>query len=443
MPAATRTRRIVRQKAKGPVDPALGERVRAFREARGMTQAQLASTDFTKGFISLLETGRTRVSLRAAEVLSARLGVAVVDLMRVPETPGETKAEVELLRAQKELADGNPGEALKRLDDIERLARGALRPRWLRTRGRVLRALGRYRDAVTTLDEAARGFRAGSDRESLARTLFDLAHTHASLDQQAEALNLAMQVEALVNDGAVVDRSFELQLLGFLAGVLVNLGDITAADLRTERARAVAEDVTDLRTVADLYYNLAVTRQEQGDGEGALAYVRRSLDAYGKLDDQAAIASTWNTLAWIYTKREQYTRAAEALDRAEEAAASAHSERVLPWIVQSRAELALARGNLAEAIRLADASIAHPSASERCQAQSLLVRAEALGRGKAADAAVIKAFDAAADALTPFGRRLLARAYQAKFAVLAKRGRLKEATVAAARALDLQQPSID
>jgi RNA polymerase sigma factor (sigma-70 family) len=67
--------RVVHQKAKGPVDPALGKKIRDIRLARGMTQAQLAGEDFTKGFISLVETGRTRISLRAGEIFAARLGV--------------------------------------------------------------------------------------------------------------------------------------------------------------------------------------------------------------------------------------------------------------------------------------------------------------------------------------------------------------------------------
>ena len=52
------------------MDPGVGLRVRELRIAREMTQADLAAKDFTKGFISLLENGRTRVSLRAAEILA-------------------------------------------------------------------------------------------------------------------------------------------------------------------------------------------------------------------------------------------------------------------------------------------------------------------------------------------------------------------------------------
>src|SRR6266508_943283 len=84
MPVATKPRRIVHQKAKGPIDPSVGHKVRELRTARAMTQAALAGPDFSKGFISLLETGRTRISLRAAHILAGRLGVEVTDLLASP-----------------------------------------------------------------------------------------------------------------------------------------------------------------------------------------------------------------------------------------------------------------------------------------------------------------------------------------------------------------------
>jgi len=73
--------RVVRQRAKGPVDPRVGLRILALRKARALTQGQLAGSDFSKGFISLVETGRTRISLRAAEILAARLGTSASDLL--------------------------------------------------------------------------------------------------------------------------------------------------------------------------------------------------------------------------------------------------------------------------------------------------------------------------------------------------------------------------
>ena len=52
----------------------LGERVRAARHALAMSQAQLAGDELTKGFISQVEAGLVRPSLRSLQIIATRLG---------------------------------------------------------------------------------------------------------------------------------------------------------------------------------------------------------------------------------------------------------------------------------------------------------------------------------------------------------------------------------
>lgn len=436
MPTRTLSR-VVRQKKKGPVDPSVGLRIRSLRQQRGLTQAQLAGQEFSKGFISLVETGRTRMSLRAAEILAGRLSVGVTELFTTPS--GELQADVEITRAEALLNAGHGDEALTVARGLERRATGLMRARALRVGARaVLNA--QPREAIKSLDEAVRIFRAAGARDMAVRALFDLARAHAFLEARGEALNLALQCEQLLASGELVDRSFELQLLTFLAGVLIDVGDVEAADLRAERARALAEDIGDPRSTGNLYYGLAVTREQQGDLEAALQFARRSLAEYERLEDQAAIGSCWNTIGWIYVKRTQFTRASDALARADGVAEKNRDERLAATILQTRAELALARGNLEEALRLARASIDHPQASRRCRALSQLVYAQSLAKTKATDAQVDAAFDATFAALEPHGSRLVATAHQEHFEALVRRGRFKQANSAARRALELLAP---
>ena len=76
-----RRKRVVRQKAKGPIDPRFGNRLRELRASAGLTQAQLAGPEFSKGFVSLVETGRARTSLRAAQIFADRLRVPLAELV--------------------------------------------------------------------------------------------------------------------------------------------------------------------------------------------------------------------------------------------------------------------------------------------------------------------------------------------------------------------------
>jgi tetratricopeptide (TPR) repeat protein len=436
MPVATRR---VRQRAKGVIDPRLGQRLRALRLGRGLTQQELAGSDFTKSFVSLVEAGRTRMSLRAASILAERLGVSAADLVR-EDAPSATAYAV--VRAEGLLASGKADEALRELERTPSSRRPGDEADRLRMRGRAQLELSRERDALVSLDDARRAYLARGDREGATRTMFDLARLHARVDQQAEALNYALQCEHAINERVIVDRSFELRVAEFLAAVAVNVGDFAAADLRAERARTLAEDVGDPRTVASLYENLMSTRERQGDHEGALLYARKALELYERLADERAIGSAWNSLGWVHVQRGHLGKAREALDRAEAHARTHGDQRLLGYVLQNRAELELARDNAAGAAQFAEQSIAVEGASPRCKAISTLVRAQALARSDASDAVVTKAFAAAAEALEPHGRRLLARARQAEFAALSARGHHRQANAAGARALELLRPAL-
>lgn len=439
----TRTRRVVRQRPKGPIDPAVGLRLRTLREARNLTQADLAAKDFTPAFISLVETGRTRMSIRAAELIAARLGVALADLVAASTTASSPEIELKLVQAEADLRAGEAARSLQLTDELLPTATMRTRARLQRLRGRALTALGRPREAISQLDEALRDHRAAGDRETSVRIMYDLAIAHAKLDQVNEALYLGLECERALASREIVDRTLELQVLSFLCAAFVRLGDYSSADLRTERAAAVANDVSDLRAVASLYASLAITRQEQRDHDAALAYARRSLAAYEGLGQQQAIAQAWNTIGWVLMQKGNYRAAKEALDKADKLAREQRHGALEAVVMQTRAELALAKNEPEEAVRLAEESIAHRDVSPRARAGSLLVRAQALARTKAPLARVNAAFAEAFAAGEAEGRRHLARAYQAYFEALSARKHPAEAVGAATKAFELLQPTIN
>ena len=52
----------------------LGERVRSARRESGLSQAQLAGDELTKGFISQIESGLVRPSIRSLQHIAQKLG---------------------------------------------------------------------------------------------------------------------------------------------------------------------------------------------------------------------------------------------------------------------------------------------------------------------------------------------------------------------------------
>jgi transcriptional regulator with XRE-family HTH domain len=48
----------------------LGERIRAARREAALTQAQVAGAELTKGFISQVESGQVRPSIRSLQLIA-------------------------------------------------------------------------------------------------------------------------------------------------------------------------------------------------------------------------------------------------------------------------------------------------------------------------------------------------------------------------------------
>jgi len=434
VPVATRPKRIVHQKAKGPIDPGVGLKIRELRTARSMTQAVLAGPDFSKGFISLLETGRTRISLRAAHVLAARLGVEVTDLLSAP-TADRQDVEFMLLRAEQELRAGQTKTASEIAAKWAPKATGILRARFHRLQARALIEGARSPDAVKLLDESLRTFRSMGAKEFVARTQYDLARAHVRVGAPGEAVRYALEAEQAIARGDVIDRSLELEIHQFLANAYYGLGDVASAQIRAERARAVAEDAADPAALAKMYGSLALSRYEEGDKEAALAYARKSIDAHEALGQHEKVAETFNTLGWLFIKREQYGKAAEALDKAEALAREHGIDRLGPWITLNRGALALARGQHREARDLAEAAAA--SKVVRLRARALLLKARAIASAGGSVAEMRKAFDEAIAAHKDEGPREQARAHQSYADALADRKQPADAYAEARKASEL------
>src|SRR5258708_2168499 len=415
------THRRVGQRSKGPIDPRLGARIRELRVARGMTQATLAGHDFTKGFISLLETGRTRASMRATEILAHRLGTSAPELI---SSGGRGGAEVDLMviRADQHVAAGRPQDAIELMDRAISDSSGVLRARALRIRGRALVEAGRPREAIAALEEAARAFESLGEREMVIRTTYDRAVAHAHLDEPGNALALALESEASLRAGGFVDRTLELQVRSLLAATFARAGDLESADQQARLALDLASDVVDTDALATLYSTLSVTRQRMGDIDSALGYARQSLALYEGLGRQRAVGQMWHNVAGIHIAKGDLRRATEAIGRADRIAADAQLPGLQARLLALRAELALAERKSAEAERLAAAGTTHASAAAVTRAGGLIARLKVRAAAKAPAGALQAIFDQATAALADEPPPIRAAAHAAYAEILSRRG---------------------
>jgi tetratricopeptide (TPR) repeat protein len=404
-----------------------------------MTQGDLAGDDFTKGFISLLETGRTRVSLRAAEILAGKLGISASELIAI----GPTNAELDLtlLRAEQMLSAGRAAEAIEVLDRITADATGTLKARALRARGRALVETGRPRDGLVYLEEASRAFAVMGERELQIRTTYDRALAYAHLNEPGTTLTLALECDAAMRAGGVIDRTLDLQLRSLLATAFARIGDFDSADLQARQALQLAEDVVDREALATLYSTISLTRQRENRLDDAVAYARKSLALYEELRRERSIGQTWHNLASMYVERGEFDHAAKALERADRIASTGKIAALQARVLTTRAELAVAQRRWADADRYGREGAEHAAASPYTRARGLLAQARALAAGRSPLPKIRALLDEANKALKEEPPRVRAEIHEAYAGILGARGQWQDAFTQAQTALRLLRPN--
>jgi len=159
-----------------------------------------------------------------------------------------------------------------------------------------------------------------------------------------------------VRAGLKVEPDFEMRLLMALAAVSSRVGDYARSLSYLETARGLSEDLDDRRRAMFLF-NLAISYQETGDLEAAIRTGTQGLAllrSAGALFESAQIE---NTLAMAYLSSGNVSRAAELADEARAAFQEVGDERFLCAVLDTDAQVALAKGLPRDAAAIARRAI--------------------------------------------------------------------------------------
>ena len=139
------------------IDPALlGQRLRAARVAKAMTQTDLAGADVSVGYVSRIEAGQRRPNLQVLTDLCVRLGTPVEQLLMGVAPQELEQINLNLDFAELSLESGEPQTAeLQARDARDAAESAALKEHTYRARfliARALEAQGLIDDAVIELE---------------------------------------------------------------------------------------------------------------------------------------------------------------------------------------------------------------------------------------------------------------------------------------------------
>jgi transcriptional regulator with XRE-family HTH domain len=344
----------------------VGARIRSLRTARGLTQAQLAEPQYTKAYISMLESGRTRASMKALEHIAGRLGVQPSDLLG--GSPSPAAPQFDLLEARRLVEQGDGSEAIPLLEALDE----GLTPQDQLVRLRYLAVayniVGQAKQSFPVIERAQRMAELLSDKEEQVRLKAVLAAAYAKTYAYEDAARLLRECVQACDEGVVSDPTFHFRRLADLAVILTHQRKPKEAMPVYERAVQLADQFSDRRSLGTMYSGLAKAHHLQGDVELAIRYNQRSLAVYEELSALDQVACTLDNIAVQYADYGNRERARESLARGAKIAQEIKRDGTLASIKTTEAEI-VARADTDGGMELAQEALKFARKVDQIDAQ--------------------------------------------------------------------------
>jgi len=354
-----------RQKSNHVDDPrAVGERLRAAREAANLSQRQLAFQGCSPAYISRIEAGDRIPSLQLLRELGRRLDVTEDYLATGTAT---TAHNFSLLEAEIAL----------RLDDVE-CARdlytvalaSAVAPR---ERAQAEEGLGHLAFRESELQEAVTLFEqalvtSGSEEWERPALAESLGRAYALLGELAPAISIFER--CLASFERLDDRVQAIRFACLLGYALSDSGDFARAEQVVSKALAEGRESFDPYMRARVYWSKAKLRMEQGDADGASRYAYQALGALELTEDLHYTGLAHQLVAHIELER----------DRPQEALA--HLQEGWPLLAQTGSPIERAQFRVEEARALARIGESEQATEIAREIHGLLHEAEPIDAGR-------------------------------------------------------------
>ena len=270
----------------------LGRRLRSIRVARGLTQGEVVGDTMSVAYLSRLETGARKPTVKALSALATRLDVTIDSLLAAE--PGQDPDEVRLALDYAELAleSGEPAEAAQHLDAalsrVSDVAGTGMRERARLLHARSLEASGREDDAIIELeglleDDTVSGV-------SRIKAGIALSRIHRETGDLGRAITCGEDVLSQLR-AAGLDASDEaVQLAVTVAAAYFERGDTAHAVRLCAKAITQAETLDSPRARASAYWNASVMQANRGDITAAVPLAERALALLGEGQDARNLA---------------------------------------------------------------------------------------------------------------------------------------------------------
>jgi HTH-type transcriptional regulator, quorum sensing regulator NprR len=343
----------------------IGQRIHKARVDRGMSLAMVGGEDLSRSFLSLVEHGQSRISLRALAIVAERLELPMTYFLVGTAASPHASTEIALDQAEIALRRNDLKEVQRLLpqsDDVTQALRG--RALWLR--GWLLIEQGKSREAIPLLTEAVALAEKNENvrervraRYTLALALYNTDSHDEALEHLRPALSLAMRE---LNDRALMGK-----ITVCIGHISYLRGNHSEALEQFARARQLFDTVDDPTNLASLYAGLSRVAQQKGETDEAFRYSRLSMGIHEQWHNEREAARELTIMADRSRDLGKVTEAREYAERAVELArkskakdieALAHSALAAIYLEAGKVEAASAEAEAAEQTAGSDSALA-------------------------------------------------------------------------------------
>jgi tetratricopeptide (TPR) repeat protein len=418
----------------------IGERLRRLRGERGLSQRELSAPGVSYAYISRIEAGARRPSVKALRQLARKLGVSAEYLETGSEIHDTERRELRLADAELRLRLG--GEAEHAEHQFETVSREATDAGDAAAAARAQIGLGLLAFEQGDNERAAllleQAVETGAVSPALRPDVFaTLGRVWAALGQAERAVALFERCREIVAEEAPGDDSVDMRYVSYLSAALTDLGDYDRAHEVLRGVVRRSDTISDPHARVRLYWSLGRVAGNAGRPRASLAYFRRAVALLEVTEHTLQLGRAHLSCAWVLLASDQSAEAAFHLQEAEALLAVGADQADVVMLRRHQAELANRLGDHDRALQLAREAIglagdAYPG--ERGSAWCAIAEAHAQ-QGEAADAE--RAFAEAAQLLDRHGSpRERAGCYRAWGRLLRAAGREAEALDVLERAAD-------
>jgi tetratricopeptide (TPR) repeat protein len=419
----------------------IGQRLRRLRRERGLSQRELASPGVSYAYISRIEGGARRPSVKALRMLARKLGVTA-DYLETGSEIRDTE-ERELRIADAELMLRLADDTAEAEQKLETLLSDALEAGDTLAASRASIALGLAASHAGRNHEAIKQLESGLELAEVSPAMrpdvyATLGRSLAASGQTQRAVDLFERCLEDVSRETPEDFTAQVRFTTYLSYALTDLGDLERAEGVLQDAIAKAEEATDAYSRVRLYWSVARLNDVQGRSAAALTYIRRAIALLDVTDDTLHLARAHLLAGSILLSQDRIDSARRHYEVAERLFGPSAEPEDLANLYADQSKLATKQGNADEAIGRAEAAVTAASDEflhERGNALWALADAKALkGDVDGAD----EAFRQATELLRDHGhRRDHIEAYRAWGKFLRRASREEQALEVLERAADL------